>query len=301
MTITTHPLSAKDKDITAAMRAATAPNKGRLRGIGARAPFDAIIGAASPADGVTYLPDTVGGISGWWCLPPGAQVGRAVLHVHGGWFHWGSAQAYRHLVGQIAARARADTFIPDYRLAPEHVFPAGLTDVEACFLGLGAKGYGRIAVTGDSAGGNLALVLASRSMEGSSPVAIAVLSPVTDLSMSSASWDSRADADFFFTRSQAEELAGSYLAGADPCDPLASPVFARLDRLPPIRAHVGDQEALLDDSRRFVERAVAAGVDARLDIWSGMPHGFAGGVGKLSAADQALDSIGEFLAGHLAA
>jgi len=220
--------------------------------------------------------------------------------MHGGWFNFGSAKAYRHLVGHIAARAGARAFIPDYRLAPEHPFPAAVDDVLACYSGLYERGILRIAVTGDSAGGNLALVLASRVVGGvvstnATLVGVVALSPVTDLTLSGATYETRADADPYFTRPQVAELVRSYLGSADPKHPLASPLCAQLSGLPPVRIHVGDDEVLLDDSRRYVERAVAAGVDARLDVWMGMPHGFPVSVGKLKAAAQALDAIGMFL------
>jgi monoterpene epsilon-lactone hydrolase len=126
------------------------------------------------------------------------------------------------------------------------------------------------------------------------------LSPVTDLSLSGESWSTRAVADPYFTKPQATELVRSYLHGHDPADPLASPLNVDLEGLAPIRVHVGDDEVLLDDSVRFVGRAVAAGVDARLDIWEGMVHGFLGGVGRLTASNEALQLIGEFLSKRFA-
>jgi acetyl esterase/lipase len=125
--------------------------------------------------------------------------------------------------------------------------------------------------------------------------------PVTDLSLSGGSWSTRAVADPYFTRPQVTELVLSYLDGHDARDPLASPLHADLAGLPPIRVHVGDDEVLLDDSLRFVERAVAAGVDARVDAWEGMVHGFLGGVGQLAASAEALNLIGAFLAERFAA
>jgi monoterpene epsilon-lactone hydrolase len=172
--------------------------------------------------------------------------------------------------------------------------------VRACYAGLVELGYRKIAVTGDSAGGTLALGLllalkASQVNNHVVPVAGVALSPVTDLSLSGASWTTRAAADPYFVQSQAAELVRSYLNGADPNDPAASPLRADLTGLPPIRIHVGDDEVLLDDSVRFVERALAAGVDAQLDVWEGMVHGFPGSVGQLSASKQALEQIGSFL------
>lgn len=281
-----------------AMRAVVAPLKGKLQGIAVREPFNGIMESVSPPEGVTFRPDTVGGISGLWCRPSNARSGEAILHFHGGWFNWGSAQAYRNLVGHIASRSGVEAFVPDYRLAPEHPFPAAVHDIRASHRGLIERGVGRIAISGDSAGGNLALVLLSLAITsgGVIPVGAAVLSPVTDLAPTGPSLETRAEADPYFIRPQVEELVRSYLGDTDPKNPQASPLYGNLAGLPPIRIHVGEDEVLLDDSRRYFERAVAAGVDAGLDVWQGMPHGFVGSIGKLAAAANALDAIGEFLA-----
>ncbi|HTV58162.1 MAG TPA: alpha/beta hydrolase [Verrucomicrobiae bacterium] len=299
----THTIAPEDAAVMTAMRAAVLPFKGKLQGIAAREPFNGIMEAVSPPEGVAFHAGTVGGISGLWCKPSDARSGDAILHLHGGWFNWGSAQAYRNLVGHIAARARAEAFVPDFRLAPEHPFPAALEDVQACYRGLVERGIRRIAISGDSAGGILALVLVSLASASGGPIpaGAAVLSPVTDLALASPSFETRSEADPYFVRSQIEGLVRSYLGGADPKNPLASPLYGNLAGLPPISIHVGDDEVLLDDSRRYFERAVAAGVNARLDIWEGMSHGFVGSVGKLAAAEKALDAVGEFLAQRLRA
>ena len=123
---------------------------------------------------------------------------------------------------------------------------------------------------------------------GAKLVGVSVLSPVTDLTLSGATYETRADADPLFTRPQVADLVQSYLGNADAKQPLASPLFGRLSGIPPTRIDVGDDELLLDDSLRFVDRAVAAGVDARVDVWMGMPHGFPANVGRLKAAGQSL-------------
>jgi epsilon-lactone hydrolase len=127
------------------------------------------------------------------------------------------------------------------------------------------------------------------------PVGTVAISPVTDLALTGESYETRAEADPYFTKSQAAGLVASYLGKTDPKNPLASPLYGDLSGLPPIRVHVGDDEVLLDDSRRYVERAVAAGVDAELDVWMGMPHGFVTGIGQFEAAQRSLDAIGGFL------
>ncbi|HKE28490.1 MAG TPA: alpha/beta hydrolase [Bryobacteraceae bacterium] len=288
-----------------AVRPAVAGMKGKLEGTAARGPFDVLMERVATPGGVTFEADTIGAISGWWAKPGLARQGAAILHLHGGWFNWGTAQAFRNLVGHIAQRAGADAFIPDYQLAPEDPFPGAIRDAEACYRGLVERGIKKIALTGDSAGGNLALVLlsiatAQAASRGTAPVGAAVLSPVTDLALTGESFETRAEVDPYFIKPQVAGLVHSYLGETDPKNPLASPLYGNLSGLPAIRIHVGDDEVLLDDSRRYVERAVAAGVDARLDVWMGMAHGFVNGVGNLNAAGEALRAVGEFLNERLA-
>jgi monoterpene epsilon-lactone hydrolase len=299
-----HPLSQEDSLAATALRASVAAVKGKLEGTAARGPFNGIMERVVAPTDVTFEADTVGGISGVWAKPARSRKGAAIIHLHGGWFNLGTASAYRNFVGHIASSAGADAFIPDYRLAPEHPFPAAVTDVEACYRGLVAKGIDKIAVTGDSAGGNLALVLLSiasaHAYNGDiAPVGAVAISPVTDLALTGESYETRAEADPFFTKSQAAGLIASYLGETDPKNPLASPLYGDLSGLPPIRVHVGDDEVLLDDSRRYVARAVAAGVDAEVAVWMGMPHGFVAFVREFDAGRQALNAIGAFLAERL--
>jgi acetyl esterase/lipase len=296
--VTTHPLDPDDATFVTAVRALAKPTKGATRGVEARDQYDLLIGGVMPPDDVTFEVSSVGGVSGFWVHPKMRKLDEAILHLHGGWFNFGSAKAYRNLVGHIAARTNASAFVPDYRLAPEHPFPAAIDDAMQCYRGFVASGVRRFALTGDSAGGNLALVLGSSAASEAGDTAlaaIAVLSPVTDLTLSGATYDTRADADPFFTRAQVALLVGSYLGSADAKQELASPLFGRYAGAQPVRIYVGDDEVLLDDSLRYAARAVAAGVDARVDVWTGMPHGFPINIGKLNAATQALDAMGSFL------
>jgi len=299
-----HPLSQEDSLVATALRASVAAFKGKLTGTAARGPFDDVMERVAAPTDVIFEADTVGGISGWWAKPARPRKGAAIIHVHGGWFNFGTARAYRNFVGHIASSAGVDAFIPDYRLAPEHPFPAAVTDVEACYRGLVDKGINRIAVTGDSAGGDLALVLLSIACAqayngGTAPLGAVAISPVTDLAFTGESFQTRAEADPYFTKSQVAGLVGSYLGETDPTNPRVSPLNGDLSGLSPIRVHVGDDEVLLDDARRYVERAVAAGVDAELDVWMGMPHGFVTGIREFDAAPQALNAIGAFLTERL--
>ena len=301
-----HPLDPDDASTIDRIRAAVRAQKGARWTIEARKPYDALLEGVSPRGDVTFAAGTVGGVPGVWVHPASSRPDEALLHLHGGWFHAGTATAYRHLVGHIAARAGTRAFVPDYRLAPEHPFPAAVDDVLSTYQGMDDRAIRRIAITGDSAGGDLALVLAAcvagKQVSAKAVlVGAAVLSPATDLTLSGASYETRAEADPFFTKQQVAELVHSYLGSADANDPLASPLQGRLSGLPPVRIHVGDDEVLLDDSRRYVERAIAAGVDARLDVWTGMPHGFVASIGALKAAALALDAIGTFLTARLQA
>jgi epsilon-lactone hydrolase len=304
--ILTHPLDREDAVTVSSMRAIAGSGKGKLRSISARAAFDAIMENVLPRSDVTFEAGTIGRVPGLWADPIRGREDAVILHLHGGWFNFGSARAFRHFVGHIAARAGARAFIPDYRLAPEHPFPAAVDDVMACYRGLDKSGVRRIAVTGDSAGGNLALVLASlasneRVAAKAALAGVFAFSPVTDLTLSGDSYRTRAEAEPYFTREQVAELVHAYLGDADPKHPMASPLYASLFALPPVRIHVGDDEVLLDDSRRYVERAVDAGLDARLDIWLGMAHGFCSSIGDLKAATLALDAAGIFLGERLRA
>ena len=254
-----HPLTEEDSTAVAALRKVVAPVKGKLKGIAGRGQFNEIMERVAVPEDVTFEAASVGGICGWWAKPPKDREGAAIIHVHGGWFNWGTAQAFRNFAGHIALTAGADVFIPDYRLSPEHPFPAAVRDLEACYRGLLDQGTTRIGLTGDSAGGNLALLLLSiasahASEDAIAPAVAVVFSPVTDLALTGESFDTRAEADPYFTKPQAAGLIRSYLGDTDPKNPLASPLYGDLTGLPPIRVHVGDDEVLLDDSRRYVAR-----------------------------------------------
>ncbi len=298
------PLDPHDAEATRAMREATAGRKGTVLGVEARPMFDAMRAATPAADGVTVSAASVGGVGGFWCHPPDAARGARVLFLHGGGYVLGSAKAMTNFAGQIAARTGADTFVADYRLAPEHAFPAAIDDALAAYRGLVAEGAGSIVIAGDSAGGGLALALLSilageKRSATRQPLGAAVMSPLTDLSLSGASYRTRADADPIFTQQVLATLARTYLAAEDAKNPKASPLFSSLTGLPPIRIDVGDDEVLLDDSVRFAERARIAGVNVTLTVWQGMPHVFQSALDRFRAADRSLNEIGAFLRDRL--
>jgi epsilon-lactone hydrolase len=295
-----HPRLPQDATAAHAMRQATSAHKGHIIGPEARPMFDAMLGAVPAAAGVGVEPATVGGIPGVWLRPDDARPGACLLYVHGGGYVLGSAQALINFAGQIAARVGVAAFVPDYRLAPEHPFPAAIDDVVAACRGLVAEGSERIVVAGDSAGGGLALALLSLLAAGKGagslqPVGAAVMSPWTDLALTGTSVETRAEADPIFTRGMLQAFADAYLQGQVATAPMASPLYAPLEGLPPIRIDVGDDEILLDDSTRYAERARAAGVEVTLSVWEGMPHVFQSSLGRFLAAEHSVNAIGDFL------
>ncbi len=298
--MTIQPLSPEDAPAVAAMRQAASAHKGEKLGPEARPMFDAMFAATPAAANIRIEAATVGGIAGFWLRPVNSTSGARMLYLHGGGYVLGSAQALTNFAGQIAARVDVDAFVPDYRLAPEHPFPAAINDVVAAYRGLVAEGAERIVVAGDSAGGGLTLallsILAAEETKGSlQPVGAAVMSPWTDLALTGASFETRADADPIFTRGVLKAFADAYLHGRDATDPRASPLYAQLSNLPPIRIDVGEDEVLLDDAVRYADRARAAGVDVTLSVWGGMPHVFQSSLDRFLAAEKSVNAIGEFL------
>ena len=270
-----------------------------------RTAFDDLLTRTPSADGVSYEAATVGGVPGWWCRPADAVDDGAILYFHGGAYVVGSAQAYRHLAGQLAARAKAPVFVADYRLAPEHPFPAAVEDAEAAYRGLAGVGIDRIAVAGDSAGGALALVTAARMAQAArdsatpAPVAACVMSPWTDLAMTGDSIETRAKHDPLLSRRALEDAVQLYLGQADAKDPRASPFYGDVAELPPVLLHVGEDEILLDDARRYTDLMAKSGAAAELHVWQGMVHVFPANLALLHAAREALDITGEFLRSHI--
>jgi monoterpene epsilon-lactone hydrolase len=265
-----------------------------------RPDFDELMEKTPGAPDVTYEAAEIGGVAGWWCKPQQSLPGSAMVYFHGGAYILGSAKAYRNFVGQIATRAEIAIFIVDYGLAPEHMFPMALNNAKAVYLGLAASGFSRLVIAGDSAGGGLALSLlllttaTARKEQLPKPLGAVVISPWTDLALTGDSIAGRAGADPLLTREALDGAAKLYLGDHDRVDSGASPLYGDMNGLPPVLFHVGDDEILLDDSRRFASRVEAAGGVAELHIWAGMTHVFASNV-ALQSARGALANIGEFL------
>lgn len=302
-----HRLSPRDAEGVAAMRAEMLPLKGKLDSPLARASFDELMEHTPDAAGVAYERASVGGVPGVWARPTPGRSAARMLYLHGGAYMLGSAWAYRHFVGQFAARTGVAAFAPDYRLAPEHVFPAAIDDAKAAYRGLAREGGPSIAIIGDSAGGGLGLALfAAMHEEGlggeiPSPRAVVAMSPWTDLTLSGDSLTSRDAADPLLTKAMLATSVDLYLHGQDARDPRASPLFGSLGGLAAVQIHVGADEILFDDAQRYIASAEAAGVPTVLHVWDGMTHVFPASVGWLEAADASLDVIAQFLRERLTA
>ena len=260
--------------------------------------------AQAPA-GTRVAAAAAGGVPAEWVTAAGVADGRVIMYLHGGAYQLGSPAMLRHLVALLSAAAQAQAFSVDYRLAPEHPFPAAVDDALAAYRWLLAVGHdpASIAIAGDSAGGGLALatLVVLRDSGDRLPAAAVAMSPWTDLALTGESLRTRADADPMVTPAGMPQTAALYLAGADPRHTYASPLYADLHGLPPILIQVGDAEVILDDSTRFAARARLAGVDVTLEIWDEMPHVFQAFAGLLPEADQAVAQIGSWLREHVRA
>jgi acetyl esterase/lipase len=251
---------------------------------------------------VSCSPINDGGVDGEWIAPADAPPDKAILYFHGGGFRVGSVASHRGLIAQIADTSGCRVLAINYRLAPEHRFPAALDDVLAAYGWMLEQGLqpSNVAFAGDSAGGNLALsaMLSLRDRGLPLPAAALLMSPWTDLAATGASYVSRAEADPIHQRPMIVALAENYLGQGDPRDPLVSPLYADLNGLPPLLIQVGNRETVLDDSTMFAEKARSAGVDTELQIWDGMIHVFQM-FSEIPEAHQAIAETAGFLRRHL--
>ena len=232
---------------------------------------------------------------GLWLRPPDAPPGSAVLAIHGGGFVSGSVGTHRRMFGHLARTAGVATLAVEYGLVPEHVFPSQLNTVTRAYRWLFDNGVQSVAVTGDSCGATLAVALAVRARDSGLPLpaSLMLMSAWVDLEATGAAYDGGTDP--FFTRELVRGLGAGYLAGADPHEPLASPVHAELTGLPPTYLQVGADESLLDDSRQLAARLRDAGVEVRVDEFPGQVHTFQMAAGSTTVADEAIRRAGSWM------
>lgn len=245
---------------------------------------------------------SAGGVPADWLEPDDAEPGRAILYLHGGAYTIGSPTTHRGLAGRIACAGRARLLLIDYRLAPEHPFPAALDDALAAYAWLLDKGFApeHLAIGGDSAGGGLTLAAALRLRDsgGPLPAALFLLSPWTDLTFSGDSIKSRAGRDPLLQINAEDWRVQDYTGDQPPTHPYISPLFADHRGLPPTFIQVGSEEILYDDSSRLEAKLTAAGVRNQFEVWDGMWHVFQAFVPYIPEAQEAIERIGAFIEKH---
>src|SRR5215813_5141056 len=250
-------------------------------------------------DGVSVTTTDAGGVNAEWAQAQNARRDAVILYFHGGGYVIGSPTSHRHLVAALSQAAGVSALAVDYRLSPEHPFPAAVDDAARAYQWLLQSGIApsRIVIAGDSCGGGLtvATLLALRERGLPLPAAGVCLSSWVDLTITAESYTTKADVEPIITRESVTAWAQAYLQGQDVRTPLASPIFADLSGLPPLLIQVGTEEVLLDDSTRLGARAKAAGVDATLEVWDEMIHVWHFFYPMLREGREAIARIGEFV------
>lgn len=250
-------------------------------------------------EGASFQTVVAGGVPAEWVEMPGADASRVFLFLHGGGYNSGSPRTHHKLAAHLAQATGLRLLVPDYRLAPEHPYPAAVKDALLAYGWLLAQGYRPedIVVGGDSAGGGLTLsmLLALREAGAATPRAAILLAPWTDLTVSSSSYERLRDKDPVITREGLRDAGLWYAGRRDPADPMLSPLFADLAGLPPLLIHAGGDEVMVEDSTRLAERAEAAGVKVTLKVWPELWHVFHHGVPNVPESKEAIDEIGAYL------
>lgn len=254
-----------------------------------------------------WYPVRTGHIPMEWVVANAADPNRRILYIHGGSWVSGSLAGYRAFLSRVSQAAGAVVLSVDYRLAPEHLFPAGLEDCVQAYQWMRGNGpdgkepAGATYLMGDSAGGNLALstLLKVRDSKLPLPAAVIAISPATDFTCGSPSLFSRAAVDPIINPAILPALIPIYLGtNTQPTNPYASPLFGDYSGMPPLLLQVGDAEVLLDDSTRLANHAAEQGCEVTLEVWDGMPHVFQGFAPFLPEASEAIAKIGEFIRQH---
>ncbi len=255
--------------------------------------------------GVASEPAELPRIPAQWLIPEKATEGQALLYLHGGGYVNGSIASHQGLASQIALAAGCRALIIDYRLAPENRFPAAVEDATASYRWLLSQGYkpDGIVIGGDSAGGGLAVatMISLRDSGDPLPAAALLLSPWTDLEVVGESLRTVGRKDPMLSPRVLKGYSRMYLGGKDPRDPLASPIYANLEGLPPLLIQVGTCEILLDDARRLADRAEKDGVDVELEMRDGMFHVWQFFSPLAPESREAVERLGRFARKHLSA
>lgn len=283
--------------------------QGRLDTAGAvpalRAAFNDLMAQVPVAPDIQQVETTTGGVGAVEVTIQGVDPDGVILYFHGGVYVIGTAASSVPLAGDLARRTGAKAVIVEYRLGPEHPYPAAVDDARAAYEGLLGEGIdpGQIALAGDSAGGGLAVatLLALRDAGKPQPSCAYLMSPYVDLTLSGDTLTDKEALDPVLTPEGLRVRVPDYVAGADASDPLISPVFGDLAELPPLLIQAGSHEILLSDAVRLAGRAAVADVPVRLEVTPGVPHVFQGFAAILDEGDAALDRAANFLRSRLAA
>jgi monoterpene epsilon-lactone hydrolase len=283
----------------AAIRAMLAQSPAGLPTAELRAAYNAIGAQFGVGPDVTARGESAHGVPGEWTTTPAAAKDRAILYLHGGGYVIGSLDSHRHVASELGRAAGAQAFALDYRLAPEHPFPAAVDDALGAYKFLLEKGFApsRIAIAGDSAGGGLtiATLAAARAAGLEQPACAVCVSPWVDLECVGASMSAKAGEDQMVQKELLDKWAGEYLGGASLQTPLAAPLHADLRGLAPLLIQVGSAETLLDDAVRVAGKAGAQEVDVRLEIWPEMIHVWHFFHPILAEGRRAIDVAGGFI------
>jgi acetyl esterase/lipase len=243
-----------------------------------RSMLDRFAGLVPVADRVTVERVEIAGRPAEWLSPVTPVKGKALLYLHGGAYILGSCASHRHMVSYIARHVGIRALLPEYRLAPEHPFPAAVEDAAAVYRAMLEQGYEprNIVVAGDSAGGGLtmAMLLALRDTGDPMPAAAFLLSPWLDLATTGDTMETRSEQDPWFHKDDIALVARYYCGGEELKNPLVSPVFAELHGMPSVHIQVGNDEVLLSDATRLADRIRESGGEVHVDVWDGMWHVF---------------------------
>jgi epsilon-lactone hydrolase len=264
-----------------------------------RAAFNELMAQVAVAADVQQKSVALGGVGAVEVTIHGTEADNVILYFHGGVYVIGSAVASVPLVGDLVRRTAAKAFTLDYRLAPEHPYPAAVEDAQAAYEGLLGQGIdpGQIALAGESAGGGLAVatLLALREAGRPLPSGAFLMSPYADLTLSGETLAEKRGVDPLLTPDGLRLRVADYVAGADATDPGISPIFGDLSGLPPLLIQVGSHEILLSDALRLAGRAATADVQVTLEVTPGVPHVFQAYAALLDEAGAALDRASSFL------
>ena len=269
-----------------------------------RKDWDDLFADVSPTVGAKSESVDAGGVKAEWITAPGAAADRVILYFHGGGYVLGSIKSHRDMCERLSRAAQARVLLLDYRLAPEHPFPAPVEDARSAYRWLLKQGIRpqRVAFAGDSAGGGLtfAALLAVKQAGDPMPACAAPLSPWVDLEALGESMVSKDAEDPMVKKHLVMEMAKTYIGGGNLRDPLAAPLYGDLRGLPPLLIQVGSRETLLDDAVRMADKAKKAGVEAQLDVVPGMIHVWQIFANRLDEGEQAIQKIGAFVKAHTA-